>query len=176
MTQNEAKALGKGHWWVVFSIVPSRHSFAWDGRGEILGQLSHSHHYHHRPSYQHLDLKGKAVVLSLILLSFYAEHHDRRKCVGLRERCWRWERLSRNLDWWRTRWWGGWFIYCDVCLSVFTNNYHFHISSIYLDDNNGMLMMVTLIGYEDFELETQWSCLPLENEDQLFMINRKENL
>ena len=171
MAQNEAKALGKGHWWVVFSIVPSRHSFAWDGRGEILGQPSHSHHYHHQ-----FDHKGKAVVLSLILLSFYAEHHDRRKCVGLRERCWRWERLSRNLDWWRTRWWGGWFIYCDVCLSVFTNNYHFHISSIYLDDNNGMLMMVTLIGYEDFELETQWSCLPLENEDRLFMINRKENL
>ena len=39
VAQNEAKAQGKGHWWVVFSIVPSRHSFAWDGRGEILGQL-----------------------------------------------------------------------------------------------------------------------------------------
>ena len=122
VTQNEAKALGKGHWWVVFSIVPSRHSFAWDGRGEILGQPSHSHPYHHRPTYQHSDRKDKAVVLSLILLSFYAEHHDRRKCVGLRERCWRWERLSRNLDWWRTRWWGWWHdvLKClFICLSVF---------------------------------------------------------
>ena len=117
-----ATCLGKGHWWVVFSIVPSRHSFTWDGRGEILGQLSHSHHYHHRPTYQHFDLKD------LILLSFCAEHHDRRKCVGLRERCSRWERLSRNLDWWRTRWWGWWLICYEVSVYLFvcffTKNYH----------------------------------------------------
>ena len=127
-SQGRRHCLGKGHWWVVFSIVPSRHSFAWDGRGEIRGQPSYSHHYHHRPSHHHFDHKGKAVVLSLILLSFYAEHHDRRKCVGLRERCSRWERLSRNLDWWRTRWWGWWLICYEVSVYLFvcffTKNYY----------------------------------------------------